>query len=131
MDGTLVIVFAGRKEDSLEFAKMVFSYPQVILVTIGNIKEVHAYAEKNDKQVIDLKSIDEVISFFGSDMVLRLGDKGNKFDFGDVGGALKEGGAVTLIFGDENPDTTLDKWVGDIAAVSIIMYELDRLIKLD
>ena len=130
MEGNLVVVYAGSKELALEFAKMVFSYPEVVLVTISHYNEVEKFALDNQKQVIGLESIQEAIQLFGPDEVFHFGKDGKEFDVADAGGDLKEGQTTMFVFGAEKSDTTFKKWTGDIGAVTIVMYELGKVVDL-
>ncbi len=130
MEGNLIVVYAGEHVHGLEFSQIIFSYSEVVLVLIKNIKTVNEYAEKHDKEVITLESLQEALDLFGPDKTYRLGETGKRFDLDDVSGDLKEGKTIMLIFGDKDPDTTTKKWMGDIASASILLYELDKLVEL-
>lgn len=130
MEGNLIIVYAGEEGSALEFSQMIFTYTEVVLVLVKNIRSVNEYALKHDKQVLNLESIDEAIQLFGPDTILRMGPKGKLIDLEDVAGDLKEERTVMLVFGGKESDTTMKKWVGDIASISVLLYELDKLIEL-
>ena len=128
MEGNLIIVAVGE-DITLEFAQMIFNYPSVVRVITEPNKEIQNYAYKNNRQVIQL-SEQEALELFGADITYRIGNQGENLDLELLGADLKEGKTIMLIFGSENPDTTIEKWVGDIAAITIILYDLEKLIEL-
>ena len=130
MEGNLVVVYAGGEDAALEFSQMVFTYTESVLVLVKNIKAVNEFALKNDKQVLTLESIDEAVELFGPDKIYKFGKEGETVDTEDIAAFLKEGKTIMLIFGAEDSDTTMKKWVGDIASISILLYELDKLVDL-
>jgi SpoU rRNA methylase family enzyme len=130
MEGNLVIIYAGEEDAALEFSQMVFTYTEAVLVLVKNIKAVNEFAFKHDKQVLTLESIDEAIELFGPDEMYKFGKEGEKADLENIAAFLKEGKTIMFVFGAGESDTTIKRWVGDIASITITLYELNKLIDL-